>query len=107
MNTNGTSQQVQTVVILLIVALGVALFSRRLRLPYTLALVIVGLVIGFSPLLPDLHLSPDTVIFLFLPALLFEGAWNVEIERLTADWLVIFLLAVPGLGLSLLTVATL
>jgi CPA1 family monovalent cation:H+ antiporter len=105
MKVYGTLQQVQTVVILLIVTLGVALLSRRLRLPYTLALVIVGLIIGFSPLLPDLHLSPDAVVFLFLPALLFEGAWNVEVERLTADWLVIFLLAVPGLGLSLLIVA--
>jgi len=97
MNTNGTLEQVQTVIILLIVTLGVALLSRRLRLPYTLALVIVGLVIGFSPLLPNLRLNPDEVIFLFLPALLFEGAWNVEVERLAADWLVVFLLAVPGL----------
>ena len=105
MNTNGTLEQVQTVIILLIVTLGVALLSRRLRLPYTLALVIVGLVIGFSPLLPNLRLNPDEVIFLFLPALLFEGAWNVEVERLAADWLVIFLLAVPGLCLSLLIVA--
>ncbi|HEY4032933.1 MAG TPA: cation:proton antiporter [Ktedonobacteraceae bacterium] len=107
MNTNGTLEQVQTVIILLIVTLGVALLSRRLRLPYTLALVIVGLVIGFSPLLPDLRLNPDEVIFLFLPALLFEGAWNVEVERLAADWLVVFLLAVPGLSLSLLIVAVL
>lgn len=105
MNEHGTPEQVQTVVMLLIVTLGVALLSRRLRLPYTLALVMVGLVIGFSPLLPDLHLSPNIVIFLFLPALLFEGAWNVEIAHLTADWLVIFLLAMPGLALCLLIVA--
>lgn len=105
MSEHGTPEQVQTVVILLIITLGVALLSRRLRLPYTLALVIVGLAIGFSPLLPNLHLSPNIVVFLFLPALLFEGAWNVEIECLTANWLVIFLLAVPGLGLCLLIVA--
>ncbi len=102
-----TLEQVQTVVILLLVTLGVALLSRRLRLPYTLALVVVGLIIGLSHILPDLHLSPDVVIFLFLPALLFEGAWNVDIERLTADWLMVFLLALPGIGISLLVVATL
>ncbi len=105
MHAHGTFDQVQTVVLLLIVTLGVALLSRRLRLPYTLALVVVGLAIGFSPLLPNLSLSPDVVVFLFLPALLFEGAWNVEIERLTTDWLLVVLLAVPGLGLSLLIVA--
>ena len=107
MNTNATLEQVQTVVILLLVTLVVALLSRRLRLPYTLALVIVGLIIGISPLLPDMHLNPDIVLFLFLPALLFEGAWNVEIECLTADWLVIFLLALPGTGISLVVVAIL
>jgi monovalent cation:H+ antiporter, CPA1 family len=41
-----------------------------------------------------------------LPALLFEGAWNAEIGRLEADWLPIVLLAVPGMVLSLLVVAT-
>ncbi|HEX6552129.1 MAG TPA: cation:proton antiporter [Ktedonobacteraceae bacterium] len=40
-----------------------------------------------------------------MPALLFEGAWNAEIERLKADWLPIVLLALPGMVLSLLVVA--
>jgi len=108
--TNTTSQpdafaQTQTVVILLVVTLIVALISQRLRLVYTLVLVVVGLVIGFLPFLPNVHLNPDLVLFLFLPALLFEGAWNVNIEKLVADWLPVVLLAVPGLGISLLLVA--
>ena len=32
----------------------------------------------------------------FIPALLFEGAWNAEIDRLEADWLPIVLLALPA-----------
>jgi CPA1 family monovalent cation:H+ antiporter len=102
---NTTLESVQLLVILLLITLGVALISRRLRLPYTLVLVIVGLVIGFSPLLPNLRLSPDVIMFLFLPALLFEGAWNVEVKLLVANWLPVLLLAVPGLLLSLLIVA--
>jgi CPA1 family monovalent cation:H+ antiporter len=100
-----TFGQVQTTVILLVVTLVVALISRRFRLPYTLILVFVGLVIGFLPILTQVHLDPEVVLFLFLPLLLFEGAWNVEIEQLTANWLPIVLLAVPGLVLSLLLVA--
>ncbi len=104
--SNGTTaNQVQVFVILLVVTLIVALISRRLRLPYTLLLVCVGLLIGFLPILSDVHLDPDSVLFLFLPILLFEGAWNVEIERLRADWLPIILFAVVGLGLSLALVA--
>ncbi len=101
-------QQVQLVVLLLVITLFVALISRPLRLPYTLVLVIVGLLIGFFPILPQVvHLDPAVVLFLFLPALLFEGAWNIEVKLLLADWLPVVLLAVPGLMLSVLIVAAL
>lgn len=105
--TSGESAlgQAETVVILLGVTLIVALTSRRLHLPYTLLLVLVGLVIGILPILIQVRLEPNLVLFLFLPALLFEGAWNVEIEQLIADWLPVLLLAVPGLVLSLVLVA--
>jgi CPA1 family monovalent cation:H+ antiporter len=93
--------QVQLLVLLLAITLLVSLLSRRLRLPYTLVLVLVGLVIGFLPILSEVRLDPNVVLFLFLPALLFEGAWNIEIELLIADWLPTLLLAVPGLLLSI------
>jgi CPA1 family monovalent cation:H+ antiporter len=102
-----TQQNVQLFVLLLVITLAVALISRPLRLPYTLVLVVVGLLIGVSPLLPNLHLNPEVVLFLFLPALLFEGAWNVDVKQLTANWLSVFLLAVAGLLLSVLVVAVL
>jgi len=102
-----TQQNVQLLVLLLVITLAVALISRPLRLPYTLVLVVVGLMIGVSPLLPHLRLNPNVVLFLFLPALLFEGAWNVDVKQLTANWLVVLLLAVPGLLLSVLVVAAL
>jgi Sodium/hydrogen exchanger family len=75
-----TQQNVQLLVLLLVITLVVALISRPLRLPYTLVLVVVGLIIGISPLLPDLRLNPDVVLFLFLPVLLFEGAWSVDVK---------------------------
>lgn len=93
------------VVLLVIVALAVALIADRLRFPYTLALVLVGLALGFFKVLPTLQLSPNLVLFLFLPALLFEGAWSLDAKALLADWRVILLLAVPGLLLSLLVIA--
>jgi Na+:H+ antiporter len=102
-----TQQNVQLLVLLLVITLVVALISRPLRLPYTLVLVVVGLIIGISPLLPDIRLNPDVVLFLFLPVLLFEGAWSVDVKQLTANWLVVLLLAVPGLLLSVLIVAAL
>jgi CPA1 family monovalent cation:H+ antiporter len=97
--------RVEELVVLLVVTLAVALVARRLRLPYTLVLVVVGLLIGFAHILPTVRLEPDVVLVIFLPALLFEGAWSAEVAALRASWLPVFLLAVPGLLLSLLIVA--
>jgi CPA1 family monovalent cation:H+ antiporter len=108
--SSGTSSssfvdQVRILILLLIVTLIVALLSRRLRVPYTLLLVIVGFVVGLFPFIPNEHIDPNLVLYVFIPALLFEGAWNAEIDRLEADWLPIVLLVIPGMVLSLLVVA--
>lgn len=92
-------------IIFLLVALVVNLLSDRLRVPYTLGLVIVGLGIGLLGLAPEAQLSPDLVLFVFLPALLFEGAWNVKLALLRENWRAIFFLAGPGLLLSLVIIA--
>jgi CPA1 family monovalent cation:H+ antiporter len=83
----------------------VALLARLIRIPYTLLLVIVGFVVGLMPILPHEHIDPNLVLYVFIPALLFEGAWNAELDRLEAEWLPIVLLAIPGMVLSLLVVA--
>lgn len=95
--TTSAPATIETLTALLGVALVVALLARRLRFPYTLALAIVGLVIGLLHLAPSVSLDPQVALFIFLPALLFEGAWNIETPALLANWVVIFLLAVPGL----------
>src|SRR6266699_2724928 len=104
-STSSLVDQVRFLILLLIVTLIVALLSRRLRIPYTLLLVIIGCVVGLLPFLPNVHIDPNLVLYVFIPALLFEGAWNAEIDRLEADWLPIILLAIPGMVLSLLVVA--
>jgi len=108
-STSGLVEQVQLLILLLIVTLIVALLARLMRVPYTLLLVIVGfldgIVVGLMPFLPHEHLDPNLVLYIFIPALLFEGAWNAELDRLEAEWLPIILLAIPGMLLSLLVVA--
>ena len=111
--SNGTSVinlvgQVEILILLLIVTLIVALLARLMRIPYTLLLVIIGFIVGIVGLLsflPHEHLDPNLVLYIFIPALLFEGAWNADLDRLEAEWLPIILLAIPGMVLSLLVVA--
>ncbi len=92
---------VETFLVLLLIVFVVAVLVQRIRLPYTVALVAIGLL----TLRPDyLHvtLTPDLILLVFLPVLLFEGAYNVPARRLLDNVLPITLLAVPGVLLGTL-----
>ncbi len=104
-NAGTSAGEVGIIVLLVALTLVVALIARHLKFPYTLALVLAGLALGELHFLPDVSLNPNVTLDLFLPALLFEGAWNTDVQALRDDWLPIFLLAVPGLLLSLLVIS--
>lgn len=76
-------------VILLIVAIIVALLTQRLKIPYTIGLVLVGLGIGFVRQQGGLaaegghfELTDSLILLVFLPPLLFEGAMNMPVGHL-------------------------
>src|SRR3954463_5079968 len=73
----------------------------RLRIPYPVALVLGGLLIGLVPGLPSPELDPDVVFFVFLPPLLYAAPIAVSAPPLRANWAPITLLAV---GLVLVTI---
>lgn len=82
-------------IILLLVATGVALVSRKFRIPYITGLVLAGLAI--TELLPHrIRLDSSLIFNLFLPILLFEAAINTDISRLRTTIKPIALLAGPG-----------
>jgi CPA1 family monovalent cation:H+ antiporter len=65
----------------------------------------VGLLIGFFVRNPGIGLTPDLVLFVFLPALLFEGSWSISVRLLQENWVTIFLLAIPGVLLEVVLIA--
>jgi CPA1 family monovalent cation:H+ antiporter len=91
---------VSVFILLLLVASAVGMATKWVRVPYTLALVIVGLVISPMHFLPVVHISPELILLIFLPALLFEAAWNLKLDQLRADLLPILALAGVGVCLS-------
>jgi len=95
-----TSQNVTSFFWLLLTAFIVTLIARRIKVPYALALVVTGLVIGFSRLLPHVHLEPTLLFTVFLPPLLFESAINLRIEPLKRDWKPIAIYTLAGTILS-------
>ena len=89
---------------LLLVALAVALITRRSGHPYTIALVIWGLVLGVFGALEPLGLSKELVLSVFLPPLLFEGAVQIRVDLLRRRAGLVLLLAFAGTALSALAV---
>ncbi|WP_071517318.1 sodium:proton antiporter [Geitlerinema sp. PCC 9228] len=95
------------VLLLLLVASISAIAFKRLHFPYTIGLVVVGLVLGWlsenvpalTPL-EHLHLSHELILFIFLPPLVFESALNLDCQLLLRNVTPILVLAVPGLLLS-------
>lgn len=80
------------------------LFSWFRQIPYTLLLVIVGLGLAFIDV-RLVTLSPELILLIFLPPLLFEAAWNLEWSKLKQDLLPISLYAILGVVISVAGVA--
>ncbi len=89
--------------LLLVVSL-VAMAVRRLRVPYTVALVVAGLLITY-PSHAEVNLTPELILALFVPPLVFEAAFHLNITDLQRNLWAILLLAVPGVILTMLIVA--
>jgi len=97
---NETHFTITIFIVLLLIASGVAMATRWVRVPYTLALVIVGLLISPMRFIPVVHVSPELILLIFLPALLFEAAWNLKLDHLRENLAPILTLAVPGVVMS-------
>jgi CPA1 family monovalent cation:H+ antiporter len=96
---------------LLIAASVIAVIALRARIPYMVALVLGGLALGtlHFPILASIYqaprpdwLTPDVILILFLPVLLFEGSLKINLQQLTSNLKPILLLATVGvLGTTL------
>ncbi len=96
---------------LLFLAMTVSWLCRHIALPYTVLLVIVGLSIKASEnYLPDdfallnFQLTNELVLFVFLPALIFESALSLDARSLLRNLIPVLVLAVPGMVMSMLLV---
>jgi len=92
-------------ILLFVVATAVAIFARRLRLPYTVALVLAGLALGAVKLFPAPQLTKNLLFSIFLPGLVFEAALHITWREFRQNWITILSLAVPGVMASIALVA--
>ena len=93
--TNFLEQEL-SVVMLLAVAAAMAIVVKRIKVPYTVALVLVGLAFAFFPNFVDLDFSPELILGLLIPPLLFEATLHLPWPKLKADLFPILMFAIGG-----------
>ena len=69
---------IELIIALLAVVTILAEVAGRIKLPYPILLVLVGMALGLVPGLPRVALAPDLVFLLFLPPLLYAAAWGTS-----------------------------
>lgn len=100
---------------LVAVVVGLLLFAAmtkgvadRFRLPFTVSLVLVGIALKelgeIGPAvfhsLSNIRVEPEVILFVFLPTLVFESAYNMDSRLLRRNLAPVLTLAVPGLVVS-------
>jgi len=81
---------------------------KRYKLPLSVMLVVVGIAIAYiaqygPPYLAPLaayKISPDIILYVCLPTLIYESAYNLEFRQLRENLTPVLTLAVPGLLIS-------
>lgn len=66
------------IIFILTVVIGLSAFADKLKLPYPILLVIVGVEIGFIPTMAEIEINPDIIFLLFLPPLLYDASFNIS-----------------------------
>lgn len=82
--------------ILLMVACLVAIVARRARIPYTVGLVIAGMILAHFDIAPPFQLSRELIFSWLLPPLIFESAMHLSWRDLKPQLPVVSFLATVG-----------
>jgi CPA1 family monovalent cation:H+ antiporter len=90
----------ETVVALGAVVLGCAVLARRAGLAPPILMLAGGILLGFVPALREVHLPPEAVLLLFLPALLYWESLTTSLREIRSNLRPIVLLS------TLLVIAT-
>jgi monovalent cation:H+ antiporter, CPA1 family len=87
------------------VAILVAIIARRMRLPYTVGLVLTGIGLAVAGLETGAMLTHDFIFEVILPPLLFEAALSIRWRELRQDMLPVVALSTLGVVISAVVVA--
>lgn len=92
---------IEYIEILLLIAAIVAMAVRRLKIPYTVGLILTGIILAVTPFpTDDLEITKELIFSILLPPLIYEAAIYIKWQELRRDLPVILTLAGVGVLLS-------
>ena len=111
------AQHMLTLCAMLLVAVIILMILQKWRFPYTVGLVIAGLITGLvtdhfqllgegaAGIRDQVNLSHDLILYVLLPPLVYEASLEMDIRLLKKNLIPILLLAIVGLLISTFFVA--
>ena len=109
------------IIISLFIGINSKRFLRKIPIPYTVILLIIGVFLGafnryqwFENI--DLvtnaidwasHIGPEIILYVFLPTLIFEAAFDLDVHTFKKSFGNAFLMAVPGIAIAISITAAL
>ena len=103
------------IIMALFIGINTKRFLRKVPIPYTVILLLIGLVIGvlnriewvqgFSLLTNSIdwaaHIESKIILYVFLPTLIFEAAFDLDVHTFKKSFWNAFLMAVPGIAIAI------
>src|SRR5262245_49300669 len=98
-------RELETLLLLVLVAVVLAGLARRVGAPYPVFLALGGALLAFLPGAPSLTVPPELVLALFIAPVLLDAAYDASLRDLKDNWLPIASLVVVAVGLTTAAVA--
>ena len=100
------STTLTTFISLLAFAAVIGVLAKFIKVPYTIALVLAGLVVAVFGAAPDgVMITHELILVLLLPPLLFQAGLHLDIALLQKKAVPVVILAIPGVLVSTVLVA--
>jgi Na+/H+ antiporter len=96
---------IEILVLLLVIVASVAVVAARLKVPPAILLVLTGVALALIPGLPTLELSPELVLLLVLPPVIYSSAVTMSWREFRFNIRPISLLAVGCVAFTTISVA--
>ena len=92
--------RIENIELLLFIAVVVILVTRRLQIPYTVGLMVAGVVLALTSFVPTISLTKELIFTVFLPPLVYEATLYIHWKELRQDLSVIMTFVTVGVLLS-------